>query len=60
MPMFWGLFALVIVFMRRGFRHREPMEALESTQRLLEKGVAIPSELADALRPDQPRIPHAA
>jgi hypothetical protein len=55
-PMFWGLFALIIVLTRRGTRHRERMRALEMTQRFIDKGVAPPEILTQALAPE-PRRP---
>jgi hypothetical protein len=54
-PMFWGLFALVIVLTRRLTRHRERMRALELTQQFAERGVAPPEVLAQALAPEPRR-----
>lgn len=59
-PMFWGLFALVIILTRRFTRHRERMRALELTQQYIDKGVAPPEVLTQALtreprRPCSPR-----
>lgn len=59
-PMFWGLFALAIVLTRNFFRHRERMRALEVSNRLLEKGLTIPPEMADALKPPVRQPPSAA
>jgi hypothetical protein len=59
-PMFWGLFALAIVLTRSFFRHRERMRALEVSNRLLEKGVAIPPEMVDAMKPPMRPPPSAA
>ncbi len=55
-PMFWGLFALTIILVRRVTRHRERMRALDMTQRLVEKGVTPPDILMQALQPE-PRRP---
>ena len=51
-PLFWGLFALVIIASRRWPRHRERMRAMEMAHSLAEKGLPVPPELAEAMKPD--------
>lgn len=50
-PMFWGLFALTIIIVKSVIRHRARMRAFDVTRQLAEKGIAVPAEVADALRP---------
>lgn len=54
-PMFWGLFALIIVLTRRFTRHRERMKALEMAERFAERGVAPPDVLTKALERNDDR-----
>lgn len=58
-PMFWGVFALIIILARRFTRHRERMKALEVAQRFADKGVTPPEVLTQTLapRPREPRAP---
>lgn len=50
-PMFWGLFALTIIIVKSVIRHRARMRAFDVTRQLAEKGIAVPAEVADALKP---------
>ena len=50
-PMFWGLFALTIIIVKSVLRHRARMRAFDVTRQLVEKGVSVPAEVAEALKP---------